>query len=263
MYEVKVDRKAAMTDLKTLRRDQWPFALSLAINRTAQGAVATAQTTLSRDFTIATSRLPFLRRLIKFPRRQWATKKKLSATLGVHEKDSDFGVGSSKDRGFLLGRHEDGGERRRSDDMRPFFIPTDALRKGAFEVPSRSMYPTALRLVESRGTVRTVKVTTGPAGEWGKRKVKRIAVKGVLPAQPKGKQGTFIVDARKRGNPNAWGVFQRYGRGKRDVRMLWAFRSKVTLPKRLGFGPKVGKYVDGNFARHFDDAVKQAMRTAR
>lgn len=263
MYNVVVDEKKAIADLKRIREDQLPFAFSLGINNTAKGAVESTRARLGENFTINNARIAFLRRLIKFPRSQWATKKKLAATLGVHERDEDFGVGSSKDRGFLLGRHEEGGERNRTDDMRPFFVPTNELRSGAFDVPPRNMYPTALRLVDSIGTVRTVKITTGPAGDWGKRKTRRLRVKGVLAAQAKGKRDTFIVDGRKSGNPKAWGIFQRTGPGRRNIRMLWAFRTRIRLNKRLNFNTNVSTYVDRNVSRHFDDAINQAMRTAR
>lgn len=253
MLDVTVDVTKATADLRNIQQNQIPFAISLALNRTAQGALAHAGQRLDRDFTINESRKPFLKRLFRFPRSQWATKRKLIATIGVHQADGDFGTGSSKDRGFLLGRHEMGGDRDRNDPMRPFFIPTDALRPGAYDVAPKSMYPAALRLFESQGIVRWEKNAEG----------KRKGVKGTLPAQAQGKRDTFIIDARSRGKPKAWGIFQRTGPGRHDIRMLWAFRTRIRLKKRLGFYVGTNTYVDHNFARHFGDALTEAMRTAK
>jgi hypothetical protein len=254
LMDVQVDVTKATADLKRIRDDQLPFAISLGLNRTAVAALDRRRAALDADFTIADAKKPFFRRLIKFPKRQWATKRKLVATVGVHEQDGDFGVGSSKDRGFLLGRHEGGGDRTRLDPMRPFFVPTDELRSGVYDVPPKSMYPAALRLFESRGIVRYQKdAATG----------KRKGIRGTLAAQAKGKRDTFIVDARSSGNPKAWGIYQRFGTGRRDIRMLWAFRSKIRLKKRLGFYTGVNAYVEQNFGHHFDQAIDEAMRTAR
>jgi hypothetical protein len=252
MFDVTVDVTKATADLRNIQQNQIPFAISLALNRTAKGAIAAAGERLDRDFTINESKKPFLKRLFRFPRSQWATKRKLIATVGVHQSDGDFGTGSDKDRGFLLGRHEAGGERHRNDPARPFFLPTEALRSGAFDVPPKSMYPTALRLFESRGIVRFEKdAATG----------KRKGVKGTLPAQAKGKKGTFIIDARKKGG--TWGVFQRVGRGHGNLRMLWAFRTKIRLKQRLGFYTGTSAYVDTNFNQVFGESLAEAMRTAK
>lgn len=254
LMAVDVDITRSTADLKRIRDDQLPFAISLGLNRTAVAALDRRRASLDNDFTIADAKKPFFKRLIKFPRRNWATKRKLVALVGVHERDEDFGVGSSKDRGFLLGRHEAGGDRTRLDPNRPFFIPTDELRSGPYDLPPKSMYPAALRLFESRGIVRYQKdAVTG----------KRKGVKGTLAAQAKGKRDTFIVDARSSGNPKAWGIYQRFGTGRRDIRMLWAFRSKIRLTKRLGFYTGVNAYVEENFGRHFDQAIDEAMRTAK
>jgi hypothetical protein len=257
MLDINVESLKLRTDLKAIRADQMPFALSLGINNTAKGARDRMKfTELPHDFTINPARQRFMASLIRFPRAQWATKRKLSATLGVHERDEDVGVGSSKDRGFLLGRHEEGGARQRTDDARPFFIPTEALRQGDTALAPRSMFPTALRLFASQGIVRYVKISVDG-------KTKRKGVKGQLPAQAKGKRGTFIVDARQKDGPSAWGIFQRYGRGKRDIRMIWAFRKKVQLPPRLKFYATVNQYVTQNFGLHFSEAMDQATRTAK
>lgn len=253
MLDVSIDLTRMKAELKRARDDQIPFALSLAINTTAKGAIASIRTGLEEDFTIAPSRLPFMKRLIRFPRSQWATKRKPIATIGVHEKDSDFDVGSSSDRGFLLGRHEEGGERRRDDPFRPFFIPTDEIRGGDWDLPPRNLYPTALRIFDQRGV-------TGVLGADIKKAKRGFGGQEYV---IKGKRRTFVVDGRQRNGAKAWGIFQRMGRGARNIRMIWAFRTSIHLPPRLRFYKKAASYIDTNFPRHFSEALERAMKTAK
>lgn len=268
MFDIVVNPRLTVTDLAKIRVDQLPFAESLAINTVAAGARDFMRGLVPKEFTIAPAREKFITSLIRFPRAQWATKTKLSATMGVHSSDGDVGVGSDKDRGFLLGRHEDGGTRTRTDPLRPFFIPTDELRGGDYDVPPRSMYPTALRIMEGRGIVSYTSTVDKKTG-----KTKRKGVVGTLLIQSRttsrgkvmiqGKQRTFLIGPMNDANPKDWGIYQRTGPGRRDVRLIWAFRTRINLPPRLHFYEQVAHYIDSHLAEEFTKAIDRAMATAR
>lgn len=268
MYDIKIDSTALLGDLAGIREEQLPYAESLAINNTAKGARNYMRALVPREFSIASSRETFIANLIRFPFAQWANKRKLSATLGVHSSDGDVGVGSDKDRGFLLGRHEDGGTRTRTDPLRPFFIPTDEIRGGDYDLPPRSLYPTALRIMEGRGIVSYTTLVNAKTGKTRRKAVfGNLAIRSRSTASGKvqiqGKQNTFLIGPMNSTNPKDWGIYQRTGPGRRDVRMIWAFRSSINLTPRLHFYETVGKYVEQHIGEELERAIDQALATAK
>lgn len=244
-----MDTRALTRDLTALEKDQLPFATSLAINRTALDIQRAVRTSMLSSFTIAPDRKRFMDMMVRFDRKNYATKTNLEARIGVNDTESPA-AGEGRDRSFILGRHETGGVRRAPDPLRPFAIPTRALRAGAFDVPPRSLYPSSLRLVERRT----------PSGTLPAKS--RVTKRGKIMIQ--GKRGTFVMDAGTGvGNPKVRGVWQRTGPGKRDIRMLWMYRDRISLRPRLRFYETGQRVIDTQFARIFERAMDEAVRTAR
>lgn len=247
MLTVRVDDRAAQRYLRTLERRQWPFALSLALNTAAKEGQAATRRALPQRFTIAPGREKFLARLVRIGRSDWARKDRLQATIRINEGESSSG----KDRSHILGRHQAGGVRIASDPMRPFFIPTQAIRAGDRDLPPRRLYPSALRLTEQR------------------------SVSGSLPIRSRltsgnrvtfiGKRNTFMLHPSfQRGvTERQWGIYRRLSPRRGDIEMIWAMRKRITLRPRLRFYETVSETVATRFDALVAAAVARATRTSR
>jgi hypothetical protein len=245
-----VDTKAVERLLRhDLPTSQIPYATALAINGTLKRAQAAVRTSLDRHFTIAPSRRAFLARTIRIARDGWATKKTLVGRMDVGMRDKAY---NARDRSFLLGRHEEGGTRT-ADPIEPFFIPTEHLRKGPYDVPPQRLYPRALRLYQRRDPA-----TVLP----GKSKLTKSGK-----VQRQGKRATFIIDnstpGRLSANPNAHGIYERTGKGRRDIRLLWAFRRTIQLKPRLAMLATTRAIHAAHFDEEFAKAMDRALATAR
>ena len=94
-------------------------------------------------------------------------------------------------------------------------IPTKMLRASGREVIPKAMFPSAL--FPELGTNYTI---GKDASKWNKGKGRSgRAFKRVKP---------FIM--RPGVNPKTWGIYKRFGPGRNDIAMLWAFRPSVRRP---------------------------------
>jgi hypothetical protein len=233
-FSIDIDLRPFTEGLDELQQRQLPFALARGLNVLAKEGQANVRRGLSDHFTINEGRRSFVERMVRISREDWARKDHLAVRIGVNQSES----GSGKDRSFILGRHEEGGIRT-ADPSRPFFIPTNEIRPGAYDVVPRSLYPSSLRLFERR------------------------TPNGLLPALDKGKRKTFIIDARATADARSWGVFQRTGSGPRDIRMLWAFRTKIQLSPRLGFYRTFEDTINARMMEVMHASIEQALATAK
>lgn len=256
--DISIDVDGAIRHLTRVEREQVPFAVSKALNTLARRAQAEVRQTLEPRFTIAPSRRKFLELMVKIPRGAWATKKNLAVRLGVGQGEQAHNqIGSKKDRGHLLGRHEEGGDRAADSSLRPFFIPTEELRPGARDLPPRKLYPIALGLMESRYISPRAK-KTGSQHHAPARG--RVTGRGKVMLQ--GKHGTFVMGSAEN-RTQSWGIWRRTGKGKGGIEPLWWFRMRVRLPKRLKFGLTVQRVVDRDWSVVFDQELGAALRSAR
>lgn len=246
MLDIELKTDDVIADLTALQKVQLPFAESLAINQVTRMGQKAVQESLRSNFTIAPDRLKFLQRTIRFDRANWATKDKLYAKMGINEGESGR---SDKDRPDILGRHETGGTRTASNPLHPFFLPTKELRQGAYDVPPRSMYPTSLRIFERRTASGVLPIKS--------RRTKHGGVQII------GKRRTFVIDARSTHDPRSWGIYQRFGPRREDIRLIWAYRTSITLPPRLHLYETVQLTVNDNIQDVFYAALERAVRTAR
>jgi sirohydrochlorin ferrochelatase len=77
-----------------------------------------------------------------------------------------------------------------------------------------------------------------------------------------GKRGTFVIDARQTANPNAWGVYQRVGSGRRNIRALWFYRTRITLRPRLGFYSTVDRIVSTRLDELMSKTIAHVIDTS-
>ena len=237
--KIEINTKQFSAGLTEWQRNQLPFAASLAINAVTRAAQSAAQSSLDRNFTIAPSKAPFMKRLVNIP--QFATKARMEAIIAIQ------GPGTGPDRSFLLGRHELGGTTIEPDPTKPFMQPSVNIRDGDYALVPRSLYPSSLRLVERRDVVGTLP----PKG--------RVTRKGTFQLQ--GKRGTFVLDPKTMFGVKQWGVYQR--EGPNDVRLLWIYRVKQTNKPRLKFYETVREAVTKSLEKAFRDAMARALATAR
>ncbi len=139
------------------------------------------------------------------------------------------------------------------DPLNPIAIPTDAIRPTAASLVPRAMYPKNLRVVgrmmsgqgglsylpaKAPGTKRKHTVTVG------KVKLKQQDRSFILP-------GSF--------GKQSWGVWERIGSGKRDVRMIWKFEKAIAIPRLLSFEDDARRIIDARLRVNFDGLLASAL----
>lgn len=216
-------------------RDQLPFATSRAINATAYDARDAIRKGIQERFTI---RRKWVVTGIQIPRGGRATKRKLEAVVELDRR-----------RAFL-GKFEEGGTKRGTPDM-PIAIPTEHIRPVPTKVPPLALYPKNLRLQERRDI----------SGGFMAARTK-FSRRGV--PQWKGKRRTFVIDpVHHRADRELWGVWQRFGPKRHQIRLIWAYRREIPIPNTLQFEATGKRTVDQRWDINFTRAFDQAIRTAR
>lgn len=236
--EIEFDTNASEVErwIQWVFRDQLPFATSRAINSTAYDARDEIRKGIDERFTI---RRRWVVNAIQIPRGGRATKRKLEAVVLIDHR-----------RKFLF-KFEEGGTKRGTPDM-PIAIPTEHIRPVPTKVPPQALYPKNLRLQARRDidggmlAART-KLTRKGAVQW------------------KGKRRTFVIDPQHhRADRELWGVWQRTGPKRHQIRLIWAYRREIPIPNTLQFEATGKRVVDErwdiNFARAFDRAIRTARR---
>jgi hypothetical protein len=244
---ISLDISKAVAWLKDKEQRQIPFALARATNMTAKDFQDAMRVGISRRFFL---RKPgFILDSVKIQRGNFATSKgwktgggKFTATVSMG------GEGSKHARSGILVKFEEGGEKTSTDRYMPLIVPTSALRGSPAELPPLAMYPKNLRLVERRGVDKVL-----PA---------RIHVTKRGVEQLKGKRRTFVLDPTKHIGANVWGVFQRYGPRRSDVRLIWRYRTRIKIPRRLQWRATAQAMVPARFAANFRTALAEALRSA-
>lgn len=214
--------------------DQLPYAMARAVNATAFDARDAIRRGIDERFTI---RRPYVPRGVQIPPGGRATKQKPEAIVELDRRRS------------FLAKFEEGGVKRGSATM-PIAIPTEHIRPVHTAIPPLSLYPKNLGLQERRdisGGFTAARTT------FTRRGVK----------QWKGKRRTFVIDPwEHNATPELWGVWQRRGPKRHQIRLIWAYRREIPIPPTLKFvetGRRtVNEVWDRNFTREFDRAIRTA-----
>lgn len=125
MINVQVDEKAVVDALKAFEK-QIPFAMSKALNDTANDAQKAIQDSLQQRFTLR--RPDFIKRTIKRNREDFATKTKLEAVVRIDP---------TRD---MLAKFEDGGTKTPRSGA-AIAIPTENVRRTKAQIVSESQRP--------------------------------------------------------------------------------------------------------------------------
>lgn len=239
MFDVEIDTDALAREMTDTERRQMPFALMLTLNRTAEEAQRVFRDELPGRFTLRTPQSRnFLQRMARIPRGGRATKSKPFVHLAI-----------DGDRKNVLMKHEEGG-RITGHEPNPIYLPSRGIRPTKAVLPPRHLYPSSNRLVERRDP----DASTLPVQE-------RTTARGV--PQIKGKRRMFVLDPKVHFGVRVWGVYQRTGPDRDDIRLLWLFRRSITLQPRLQFASTINRVVAQRFDLNFAGFLDVAMRTAR
>lgn len=230
--QIRVDGHASQTFLENLFADQIPFATSLALNRTAKAVQDMIRQSIGEHFTI---------------RREWVLQG-IKIPKFSDKRDNPMMVSVELDRSrAFLAKFEPGGVKAGSP-MMPIAIPSTFLRPNFGYVPPLALYPKNLRLDTRRGVTGTL------------ARHEHVTSRGVM--QLKGKERTFVLDQTMIGVAVA-GVYQRFGPGRHDIRLLWTYRDHIPIPARLHFEATALETVRAVWPQAYEAAFLQAVRTAR
>ena len=253
---IRIDTKAATAGLSALHQKQIPFALAIALNRTVEDALAVARKEMRQRFDI---RVPgFDLPPVQLPKVWQATKTRPSAIFALGDSDGGRGgIGARRSR--IFSKFQDGGFKSAKDPSFPIAIPTKAIRPNFSDLVPRAFYPKNLRLVPRRDV-------SGNLLALQKGKVRTLAGKPISNLQRRKQQlegigGTFTISDKETGKPI--GIFQRTGPGRRDMRLIWAYRQQIHIPKRLDWTGIAQRTVATRWQPNFGGALDFAIRTAK
>jgi hypothetical protein len=248
-------QRALLAQLSGLSK-QVPYAISVAINRTAEEVLAEGRRQIKATMIV---RAPgFVLPPVQLPRNWKATATRPIATVKLGDDDGGRqSIGAR--RRAILDKFEEMGRKTADDPDFPIAIPTRSLRKTPTALVPRAMYPKSLRLaprMDASGKTilakRKGKVRGLDGGAVGSKKKR-------MEAGLQGIGGTFTMS--RDGKP--LGVFQRVGRGRRSIRMIWAYRGSIRIPKKLDMLRRGSEIIETRLPINFEGALAIAISTAR
>lgn len=249
MLEITIVADKALAGLSDLERNQLPFAISLALNRTAQDVRAAQQAEITRVLVPKTDiARNWLRAQVVFPRFAWATKTKWEARVFVEPSPRS-----------LVGLFAEGGTRAPTRGVATLgpriAVPVRANFPGG--VVPQGMWPFQLGLQQVRSISGNLVFATGSSVRY--RKGAGIVHTSAQPPV-KGNQRTFVV---KRGD-RAW-IVQRIGKGKgrANTRVLYDLRTQQSIPRRDYFYAPADALARERLQVNLAAAMQQALATAR
>lgn len=239
MLEIHVDIRKAEQYLRGMHRDQIPFALSQALNKTALKVQSEVREDIQESFTLR--RRDWAMRTVKIGRGDFAKKNRLRAIVRMESP----GGGKRTD---ILAKFEKAHTKRPRGGSR-LAIPVE-VRTTKVGVTRKGQRPKSFEFVHHGGNVWIGKKRTfmirNPDGTGG-------IYQRTGPRNKRGKRDTR--DRRFRDK-----VVQRKDS---SLRQLYRFTPTAGIDKRLHFEDTARKVVITTFHKEFAEAFKNAIRTAR
>jgi hypothetical protein len=234
--QIRNNIEQVAANLDTMGRRHYPFAISMAMNRTAEEARdASRQRILQRGIALRSANTVRMVNLsIRIPFGQMSSKGK--AQWAVESQHRIGGKGRT-----LLPWLEEGGERRSNREIGPPGVYGKAVAvpfrtHRLHEIP-RNLYPSALRLQATRFTIE--------GNDGG----------GFVPGRLKGKRGTFMLPQRSGAGRAV--IFQRWN--KNHITPLFFVRPSVRVAPRRYFFPVVGEVAQRRFRANLEGALNAAI----
>jgi hypothetical protein len=232
-FNIRVDGQPTQNWIEQAFRDQLPFATSLAVNQTAKAVQQAIRAHIAAAFTI---RRPWVLQGVVIPRFSDKRDNPIQATVAIDPA-----------RRFL--RKFEAGGTKVGSATEPIAIPGRAIRPAFPDLPALDLYPKNLRLVSRHGVTGIL-----PAKS-------HVTRRGVTQIQ--GKQRTFVLDGATMYGVRVSGIYQRFGPGRHDFRLLWTYKRQIPIPARLLFEATAAATVQQVWPELFRAAYDRAIRTAR
>ena len=250
---VEVEAKDVFTLFERLGA-RAPEGIALGINRTVEEGLVAVGQLMRRAFTIRELRMlpPLL-----LPRVWRATPARLQAPMQLGDEE---GLGLRRRQ--IFGKFEAGGTQS-ADPTRPFAIPTDVLRPSIGTVIPRSKYPRNLvGVFDNQGAYQGL----GNKARIVSRSRRRRGLAGrvtdaILGKQVRQKQtGRYFV----LGSPGGkfYGIFERTGPGKQDVRQIWRFVHTRTIRGTLQLESTARQIGETRFTPNLEGAFDAVLKQA-
>lgn len=132
----------------------------------------------------------------------------------------------------------------------PVAIPTPALApQRAMRIPQKMLPRNLIGVFNQDGAFQGL----GRGKRHTQLKVKGRKEKAVVV----GTQQVYFQLGRP--GTHGWGLYERFGAGAGDIRMLWAFRTSVPIPKLLDFERDAQKIVDARMLPNFNGAMDRMV----
>jgi hypothetical protein len=240
-----------IANLEDRYKRQVPFAMALALNRTAGEVQAAIRARIAmRGFTFrGASSASWVQRLVKILPHDRATKEKPVARVvmgGSYTGDKTL-MPFLEAGGKFAGRRQIG-----SAGLFPLgsvWTPWTPMRTGPMKAIPKSLYPGALGLQD-------IREASGALYRAGKGKhSRRKAGAGQL----KGSARTFAV----RTGAGRGAILQRFGPGKDDIRRLYSITGPTTARGRGFFYTTARQTAVARMQINVEGMLGQALRTAR
>jgi hypothetical protein len=250
---------------------QGRFAFALTINEVVLRAQASIRAAIRGSLTVRSpATLKFLEQRVRIPKDGYAKVSskgdRLTASLYIADPESYLGRGRLTLLATLATKT--GGEKVQGI-RGPLAVPTRALRPSRTTLIPRSMYPGALGLGKQRTIEGPVAFRSYTAKRTrGKARVRKGDRIGLFRTSKgrwalRGKLRTFAIDPRYHPNAKSFGVFQRTGPNRGDIRKLWKYVPRVPVPPRIPAQRILDAIVSRNFSDWFEKHLHHALRTAR
>lgn len=254
MLRIALDADALLKDLAEKQLKQVPFAMSQALNRTSEDAQKAEQSRIKAQFKLNSGRAGWVLKGVYRSNADKATKTKWTVILQLQQQ-RDF-LEKFEERGI----HEPMGGRQF------LWIPNSKVFKNGIVPQGSPLRPSKIKFTKSefkggyqgmQGGDRTFMIKRA---DGGLLVMQRIA---------SGKQYTAKSMARLNLNNVATGLGPHRKRQsaklKREqgTRMLYTLKERVTVPVKLQFIDTIKGKATEVFKARFDEALGNAMRTAR
>jgi len=230
--------------LRSLYRDQIPFATSKAINATLVDGQRAQRQHMRRAFTLR--RPGFADRSIKIRGGDWATKRRLKGIIRVETP----GGGARND---VFTQHEPGGDKHPLSGTR-LAVPQGGLRVGVIPRNKRpksylfermgGKQATARFVYRGRGRTWMIRNPDGSGGIY-----QRVGAKATKRRPGAGRRLVSDRDTRKTRDMH--------------VRVLFLFTPLARLERRLAFVDTVTRTARKEYPKRFQEEFHKAIQTAR
>lgn len=231
----------------------WRDAAATALNRTAEDALAEQRAKMRAQFIV---RVPnFDLPPVQLPASWRAKPDRLFVQIALGSDDGPSTPGGRRVQIFS----KFGTDQRKiaKDVLWPLAIPTQAIRPDPTSLVPRGLYPKNLRVM--------TRYQVGPGGldylrpkaPGTRRKLSVTVGSGASKLKLKQQDRTFILP-NAFGSP-AYGIWERIGPAKRDIRMIWLLRTSEHIPKRMSFEDDVKRVIDSRLKVNFDGAFQLSL----